>query len=117
MHRAVRWPGTAQCPPGSAPSARSLISSESAGLSACARLRSASGPLAVRWDEGITRNAPLSAVSGSGSCVTNASGTCAVDRNNLRHNQSSVTFTVTGVAHGALAYDGSTNLSVTITKP
>ena len=57
------------------------------------------------------------AVSGSGSCVTNASGTCAVDRNNLRHNQSSVTFTVTGVAHGALAYDGSTNLSVTITKP
>ncbi len=42
--------------------------------------------------------------SGSGSCVTNASGQCSVTRNNIRRNANSVTFTVTSVTHASLAY-------------
>ncbi len=46
--------------------------------------------------------------NGSGSCVTSG-GTCAITRNNINRNSSSVTFTVTGVTHGTLVYASGDN--------
>jgi protocatechuate 3,4-dioxygenase beta subunit len=47
--------------------------------------------------------------SGSGSCVTNASGLCAITKNNINKNSASVTFTVTGVSHGSYTYASGSN--------
>jgi hypothetical protein len=47
--------------------------------------------------------------SGTGSCVTNASGQCTVSKNNLGGNVSSVTFTVTGVTHANNTYQSGAN--------
>lgn len=63
--------------------------------------------------------------SGTGSCVTNASGQCTVSKNNLNGNVSSVTFAVTGVTHASNTYaaganhdpDGDSNgTSITVAK-
>jgi hypothetical protein len=55
--------------------------------------------------------------NGSGSCVTSAAGTCAVDSGNLNAKKvASTTYAVTGVVRGADAYvPGAT--SVTIQRP
>ena len=64
--------------------------------------------------------------SGSGSCVTNVSGQCTVTKNNISKNSSSVTFTVTDVAHATYSYtspdnhdpDGDSNgTAITVNKP
>jgi uncharacterized repeat protein (TIGR01451 family) len=61
----------------------------------------------------------------SGSCPTNASGQCFIDRNNIRSGDS-ITFTVTDVAHGAFTYSAADNhdadgdsdgTSITVWKP
>ncbi len=44
----------------------------------------------------------------SGSCFTNKSGQCAIDRNNIRSGDS-ITFTVTDVTHGAFTYSAADN--------
>jgi hypothetical protein len=64
--------------------------------------------------------------SGSSSCVTNGAGQCAVSKNSLKNNVSSVTFTVTNVTASGKTYssaanhdpDGdSTGTTITILKP
>lgn len=64
--------------------------------------------------------------SGSGSCTTNGSGQCAVTKNNIKSNQSSVTFTVTNVAETTHTYDANANhdpdgdsngTAITVLKP
>jgi choice-of-anchor B domain-containing protein len=64
--------------------------------------------------------------NGSGSCVTNAGGQCAITKNNISRNSSSATFTVTGVTHASLTYvagdnhdpDGDSNgTTIVIAKP
>jgi hypothetical protein len=50
-----------------------------------------------------------SGVSGSGSCMTNASGQCSVALTNIKSNNSSVTFTVTKVEHAWYTYDPASN--------
>lgn len=47
--------------------------------------------------------------NGSGSCVTNASGQCDIARSNINRNSASVSFTVTTVSHGTLAYASGDN--------
>jgi hypothetical protein len=47
--------------------------------------------------------------SGSASCVTNASGQCAVAKNNLRASVSSVTFTVNNVTSSGNTYNAGAN--------
>lgn len=64
--------------------------------------------------------------SGSDSCVTDASGQCAITINNINRNSSSATFTVADVIHASYAYssaenhdpDGDSNGTViTVNKP
>lgn len=58
---------------------------------------------------------------GSGSCITTASGTCAITKGGLTTSKApSVTFTVNSVTHSILVYDPSKNevsTSITISKP
>jgi hypothetical protein len=66
-----------------------------------------------------------SGVNGSGSCVT-TNGSCSITKNNIKGNNSSVTFTVTNIVPGSGTYypgsnsdlDGdSDGTSITITRP
>jgi hypothetical protein len=63
------------------------------------------GPIAGASASGSWSNG----TSGSVSCVTNASGQCAVTKNNLRGNISSVTFTVNNVTSAGNTYNASAN--------
>ena len=66
---------------------------------------------------GATVNAAWSnGTNGSGSCVTNESGQCTIEKNNLKSNVSSVTLSVTGI-DGTLTYDDSGFKSVVVSKP
>jgi hypothetical protein len=74
----------------------------------------ADATVSVLWSDGS-----------SGSCFTNNSGQCAIDRNNIRSGDS-ITFTVTDVAHGAFTYSAADNhdadgdsdgTSITVWKP
>jgi len=59
--------------------------------------------------QGVTVNGAWSnGANGSGSCTTDAAGTCSISRNNLKNNVSSVNFTVTGLAF-SLPYQPVTN--------
>ncbi len=78
--------------------------------------------------EGAVADATVSGLwsdGSSGSCFTNNSGQCAIDRNNIRSGDS-ITFTVTDVAHGAFTYSDAVNhdadgdsdgTSITVWKP
>jgi hypothetical protein len=55
--------------------------------------------------------------SGSGSCVTGADGSCSLQKNNLKQNVSSVTFTVTDVAHALYTYSPGSNLETEVSVP
>jgi hypothetical protein len=46
---------------------------------------------------------------GSGSCTTDAFGMCDVSKGGLKLTATTATFTVTGVTHASLAYDGDVN--------
>ncbi len=64
--------------------------------------------------EAVLANATVSGswssgASGSGSCVTNASGLCSFTKNNIHRNSSSATFTVTSLAHGSFVYASGDN--------
>jgi hypothetical protein len=52
------------------------------------------------WSNGTT---------GSGSCVTNASGQCTITRNDIRSTVTDVTFDVTGVTHASNSYQPGSN--------
>jgi lysophospholipase L1-like esterase len=57
---------------------------------------------------------------GSKSCTTNSAGTCVLTSNDLRRSSvTSVTFSVTGIAHATHPYDADDNLvtAVTVTRP
>ena len=63
---------------------------------------------------------------GTASCVTGTSGSCSVTKSKISNATASVTFTVTGVSHGSLAYVAgsnhdtdadSTGTAITVTKP
>ncbi|MCA9937482.1 MAG: Ig-like domain-containing protein, partial [Anaerolineales bacterium] len=47
--------------------------------------------------------------SGSDSCTTDGNGQCSVSKNNIKGNQSSVTFTVTSVTEGTHTYNANAN--------
>lgn len=47
--------------------------------------------------------------SGTGSCTTNANGTCIVSLTNIRTTTTRVTFTVTGLSRSGFAYQSSAN--------
>jgi hypothetical protein len=47
--------------------------------------------------------------SGTGSCVTNASGQCTISKSGLSNTVSSVTFAVTGVTHASNTYQSGAN--------
>lgn len=47
--------------------------------------------------------------NGSGSCITDASGQCSISREGIGRKSSSVTFTVTGLAHASLVYASGDN--------
>ena len=64
--------------------------------------------------------------SGSAACTTNGTGQCAVKTRNMRSSSTSVTFTVSDVSHGTLAYEPGDNhdpeedsdgTSITVYKP
>ena len=57
--------------------------------------------------------------SGSGSCVTDQFGECALATRNLKMNADSVTFSVTDVTHDNLSYDGTgdNGTSITVVLP
>jgi hypothetical protein len=64
--------------------------------------------------------------SGTGSCTTDASGTCSVSTANVANNKANVTFTVSNVTKSGYSYnpaanhdvDGGTNgTSITVAKP
>jgi asparagine N-glycosylation enzyme membrane subunit Stt3 len=52
------------------------------------------------WSNGAT---------GTGSCVTNASGQCFLSKTGLRTTTNSVTFSVTNATHGSLTYQPASN--------
>jgi beta-lactamase superfamily II metal-dependent hydrolase len=47
--------------------------------------------------------------SGSGSCITDANGTCSITKNNIGKNKSSATFTITNVTEGSYTYTSGSN--------
>ncbi len=47
--------------------------------------------------------------NGSGSCLTDGSGQCQITKNNVKNNQSEVTFTVTSVTHASNSYQAGSN--------
>jgi PKD repeat protein len=65
-------------------------------------------------DEGPVANASVSGTwsagaTGGASCTTDGSGRCAVEKNNIKSNVTSVTFTVGDVTHASLVYDAGSN--------
>jgi hypothetical protein len=62
------------------------------------------------WSNGFT---------GTGSCVTSASGSCTVQTTSMHNRVGGVTFAVTGIAHSTLAYDSAANVqtSIVVSKP
>lgn len=77
----------------------------------------ANATVSAAWSNGVT---------GSGSCVTDGSGSCSISRNNIRRNTNSVTFSVTNVSDATNSYapgsnhdpDGdSDGTAMVITKP
>ena len=58
-------------------------------------------------------------VSGGDSCTTSASGSCVVQSDNVHNRTGSVTWTVSGIAHGTLAYNPAANAqsSIVVVKP
>jgi hypothetical protein len=69
------------------------------------------------WSNGTT---------GGASCTTGGGGSCVVRKSNVNKRSSGVTFTVTGVSHGSLAYSASANhdadggsngTTITVAKP
>ena len=69
------------------------------------------------WSNGAT---------GSASCTTGTVGSCVVQKSNVSKRSSGVTFTVSGLSHGSLAYSASANhdpdgdsdgTAITLTKP
>ncbi len=56
--------------------------------------------------------------NGSGSCTTDASGQCTINKNNVNRNKSPVTFTVGNVTRGSDTYDaGSSMTSISLAAP
>lgn len=53
-----------------------------------------------KWTNGVT---------GTASCVTNASGICSLTKSGLKNTTTSVTFTVTGAANSTLTYNSTAN--------
>jgi hypothetical protein len=49
------------------------------------------------------------AATGTTSCVTNSSGVCSMTRSNLKNNNTSTTFTVTGITGSGLTYNATAN--------
>jgi hypothetical protein len=48
--------------------------------------------------------------NGGDSCITNASGQCAVSKSNIKNNVASVTFTVSDLQHAVNSYDAANNV-------
>lgn len=64
--------------------------------------------------------------SGSGSCVTDSSGSCQMQSGNIKKSYADVTFTITDVARAGDSYDSSANhdpdgdsdsTSITVSRP
>jgi hypothetical protein len=77
----------------------------------------ANATITGKWSNGAT---------GTATCVTNSSGMCTISKTGLKKTTSSVTFSVTGVAHAALSYlaannhdpDGDSNgTAITVARP
>lgn len=80
-------------------------------------------------DETAVNNATVygswsNGASGSGSCVTNSSGSCTVSKSNIKNNVSGVNFTIDAVSHASMSYQPSDNhdnggdgFSIAVSKP